>query len=110
MAALVLVGGGCRFAKNAKGCTPLELTSSKAIRELYRLGIDYWQRRRHAQHSHAMRQTVRALLLARQRLGARALPDLAPSRRQQPHPTLARLPEEIWLLICTFLRSADLEP
>ena len=125
LATLVLVGGGDRFAKttNHGGITPLELTTSKTIRELFRLGIDYWQRRRHARHSHAMRQAVLALLLARQRLGARALPAPAlaaahgratrASRRQppqQPTASLVHLPEEIWLLVCTFLRSADFEP
>jgi len=122
MAALVLAGGGNRFTKNMDGRTALELTTSTAIREVFHQGIDYWQRRRHAQHAHAMRQVVLALLLARQRLGTAALPApaLAPAHvratrasRQRQQPTralLVHLPEEIWLLVCTFLRSADFGP
>ena len=122
VAALVLVGGGDRFAQTTKhGNTPLQKTTSKAIRELFRLGVDYWQRRRHTQHAHAMRQAVLALLLTRQRLDACALPaPAAPARgratrasrqrQQPPRALLVHLPEEIWLLFCTFLRSADFGP
>ena len=60
-------------------------------------GVDYWQRKRHGGHSWAMREAITALLLARQRLGT-----LAPAASPLVH-----LPEEIWLAVCCFLRSAD---
>ena len=113
-AALVLVGGGDRFSVSAQGRTPLADTTSEAVRKLFRSGIDYWQRRRHGQHAHDMKQVVWTLLLVRQRLGHRALPAAAPAgpvvQDQQPTALLAHLPEEIWLAVCNFLRSADFEP
>ena len=105
MATLVLAGGGDRFATTAQGRTPLEVTTSKAIRELFRQGIDYWQHRRHAQHSHAMKEVARTLLLVDQRLDADA-------ERLAPHmpAALPYLPVEIWLVVLGFLRSADFMP
>ena len=100
VAALVLVGGGCRFAKTTQCRTPLELTTSKAIRELFRLGIDHWQHRHHAQH--AMNEVARTLLLVDQRLDANAAL-LAPHMPA----ALPHLAKEIWLVALGFLRSAD---
>ena len=62
----------------------------------------YWQRRRHGGHAWAMKEAVMTLLLVRQRLDGPAAPAAAS--------LLAHLPEEIWLAVCAFLRSADFMP
>ena len=137
MASLLLVAGGCRFALEAAPAetrrTPLDLVGvetgdtkeARAVRAVFLSGVDYWQRRRHGGHSRAMRQTVLALMLVRQRLDARPPPTptawvavRTPRRRRTSAATdtaprvraLVHLPEEIWLLMCGFLRSADFPP
>jgi len=110
-ASLLLVAGSCRFAlckaKHGAGVplteTPLALAGDdKAVRAVFLSGVDYWQRRRHRGHSWAMRQVVLAAMLARQRLDAAPPPILCGGAR-----ALVHLPEEIWLLMCGFFRSAD---
>ena len=89
----------------------------KAVLDLFASGVDYWQRRRHGGHSWAMKEAMLALMLTRQRL------DNAPAPGEQGHAAaeppcsplplrtpLPRLPEEMWLRACSFLRSADFEP
>ena len=120
LAAHILTAGGCRFALDKRGQTPLALAAGdKAVLKVFASGVDYWQRRRHGGHSWATREAVTTLLLVRQRLdaqGAAAVPQghralrsrsrsLAQAAAQLPH-----LPEEIWLAACGFLRSADFMP
>ena len=113
-ASLLLVAGSCRFAlcraEHGAGVplteTPLALAGNdKAVRAVFLSGIDYWQRRRHGGHSWAMRQVVLAVMLARQRLDAAPPAILGGGAR-----ALVHLPEEIWLLVCGLLRSADFGP
>ena len=68
-------------------------------------GADYWQRKRHGGHSRAMKEAVATLLLVDQRLDANAalLPPHTPAR-------LPYLPKELWLVVASFLRRADLAP
>jgi len=82
-------------------------------------GVDYWQRRLHGEHSLAMRRVVREIMLIRQRLDAApptpaAVAVLATRDAAATHATQAlvpvHLPEEIWLKMCGFLRSADFPP
>ena len=111
MTSLLLVAGGCRFALEAAPATtrrvPLELADDskegKAVRAVFLSGVDYWQRTRHGGHSWAMRQVVLGLMLTRQRL------DNAAPQAPAAH-ALVHLPEEIWLLMLGFLRSADFPP
>ena len=129
MASLLLVAGGCRFAREAAPAdtrrTPLELAGDtkegRAVRAVFLAGVDYWQRRLHAGHSWAMREVVLVLMLTRQRLDAgppaRAAVAVRTTRSRAAAPTsaprarpLLHLPEEIWLLVCGFLRSADFPP
>ena len=117
MALLLLVAGSCRFAlcraKQGAGVplteTPLALAGDdKAVRAVFLSGVDYWQRRRHGGHSWEMHQVVLAIMLARQRLDAAPPPTLF--ARVCGARALVHLPEEIWLLMCGFLRSADFGP
>jgi hypothetical protein len=99
IAGVLLMGGSCRFKVNCKGNAPLDMARKNPrlyedLHTLFASGIDYWQRKRHGGHSYAMRQVVATALLLRQRLAVAASP-------------LGVLPEEIWLKLCTFLRSAD---
>ena len=115
MVSLLLVAGSCRFALcygdgDEHGYdvplteTPLSLAGDDtAVRCVFLSGVDYWQRRRHGGHSWAMRQVVLAIMLARQRLDDAPTPILGGGGAR----VLVHLPEEIWLLMCGFLRSAD---
>ena len=78
----------------------------KAVLDLFASGVDYWQRRRHGGHSWAMKEAVLALMLTRQRLDNAPAPELLDHAAAESH----RLPEEMWLRACSFLRSADFEP
>ena len=101
IAQIVLLRGGCRFLRNAEGRTPLDLAAGdncKGVLKVFASGVDYWQRRYHSGHAWSMKEAVITLLLVRERLGA--LASTAPS-------PLPHLPEEIWLALCAFLRSAD---
>ena len=112
VASLLLVGGSCRFALASKFLlgegvfgdateTPLGLAEGdKAMATLFASGIDYWQRRQHGGHSRAMKRVVLVVMLARQRLDTNSA--VAGGAHGPVH-----LPEEIWLLMCGFLRSAD---
>ena len=130
-ASLLLVAGSCRFALeaadapggSATGRAPLSLAGNskegQAVRAVFLSGVDYWQHRRHAAHSRAMRDAVLAVMLVRQRLDASPQPAVAvavaarSTRRRRAAAAaltaraLVHLPEEIWLLMCGFLRSAD---
>ena len=88
-----------------------------AVLALFTSGVDYWQRRRHGGHSWAMKEAMLALMLTRQRLDNTPAPGTqdhtaAESPRSPPplRTPLPRLPEEMWLRACSFLRSADFEP
>ena len=120
----LLVAGSCRFALDnaAPGIrrTPLALAEAgkagDAVRAAFLSGVDYWQRHRHAAHSRAMREVMRAVMLARQHLDAApqtavAVRSTRPRRRctAVAASTLVHLPEESWLLMCSFLRSADFQ-
>ena len=98
---VLLLAGGCRFLRDGNGSTPLDLADRhKSVLKVFASGVDYWQRRRHGGHVGALKEAVATLLLVRQRLQA-----LAPAAAPFP-----RLPEEIWLAVCAFLRSADFVP
>jgi len=87
-AAALLLAGACRFLHNRDGITPQEAAyGNAAVVAVFDSGIDYWHRVRHAKHGHAMREAVATLLLVWARVGS--------------------LPVEMWLLVCTFVRSAD---
>ena len=124
MVRALLLGGGCRFKLTADtfylrrgtagDVTPLGITTNPDVRTLFASGIDYWQRKHHAHHSWAMKQVVLTLVLVAQRMGAHAditqpltLPGDAHTSVQHQPPSLPRLPEEIWLELLGFLRSAD---
>jgi len=105
VAKVLLMGGSCRFMVNREGKTALDMARKnpsvhKDLHTLFASGIDYWQRKHHDGHSYAMRQVVTTALLLRQRLDAKSSP-------LGVLPELPELPEEIWLNLCTFLRSAD---
>ena len=123
----LLLGGGCRFKlvnkfyfdhrsqymrqyRAAPDGTPLGMTTDSDVRTLFASGIDYWQRKHHMHHSWAMKQVVPTLLRVAQRMGART-PATARGDAHAPvqHPPLPLplLPEEIWLEVLGFLRSAD---
>ena len=117
------MAGSCRFAVDQAGSTALELAGdSKEVKAAFLSGIDYWERRRHTGHAWAMKAVVWTLLLSRGRHAAcsrgnspvNTPPRLAGrdprSRPPTPTPTLPLLPEEIWLVVCSFLRSADFVP
>ena len=98
--------GQCRHAHADAPRTETALSlagGNEAVRAVFLAGVDYWQRSRHGGHSWAMRRVVRAIMLARQRLDARA-------RAAADDAAWLHLPEEIWLLVCGFLRSADFGP
>ena len=115
----LLLGGGCRFMltsntfyANELGVpgdgSPFGAATSEEVRELFLSGIDYWQLRHHAHHSWAMRQVVCTLFLVEQRLDTMAsVRARAPLALQSSAPTLPPLPEEMWRVLCGFLRSAD---
>ena len=115
-ASLLLAAGGCRFALSRSGAAPLALAGgNKHVRAVFLSGIDYWRRMQHNGHSSTMKQVVVLLLLIRQRLDARP-----PTRHgaaicahtasaTDPRPRL-QLPEDMWLLVCGLLRSADFAP
>ena len=81
-----------------------------AVRAVFLSGVDYWQRRRHGGHSWAMRQVVLAVMLVRQRLNTAATAAGGTATATPGQVALVHLPEEIWLLMCGFLRSADFPP
>ena len=104
--ATLLVSGGCRFAVDDDGNTPMDLADGNpGVLGVFFSGVDYWQRKHHARHGWAMKEALLALMLVRQRLagagqqGARAG---GPPALALPH-----MPEEIWLLACGYLRGAD---
>ena len=120
----LLLGGGCRFKLTtnsyylrqgtANDGTPLGMTTNANVRTLFDSGIDCWQRKHHAHHSWAMKQVVLTLLLAAQRMAVHAhitqplaLPSDAHTPVQHHPPSLPLLPEEMWLELLGFLRSAD---
>jgi len=131
-ASILLVAGSCRFALESapqtSRKTPQDLAGdNKEMRALFSSGIDYWQRKHHGGHSWAMKQVVRAVQLVRQRLDApprtSARADTATATATatatDTHtdtaavgvvPALVHLPDEIWLVMCGFLRSADFPP
>ena len=130
LAELLLLAGGCRFLLDDGGDAPLDhAEGDKGVVAVFASGVDYWQRKRHRGHSRAMREAVTALLLARQHLGGRAAvaaPPNPPAQGRALRSTTARaqaqassapaplplphLPQEIWLAVCCFLRSADFMP
>jgi ankyrin repeat protein len=124
MVRALLLGGGCRFKLTtntfylrrgtAGDGTPLGITTNANVRTVFASDIDYWQRKHHAHHSWAMKEVVLTLLLVAQRMGAHAdttqpltlSSDAHPPVQHQPR-SLPLLPEEIWLELLGFLRSAD---
>ena len=121
MVRALLLGGGCRFRLTTDTCflregtggdgTPLGITTNADVRTMFASGIDYWQRRHHAHHSWAMKQVALTLLLVAQRRGVHAATSTqsgAPHTAvQYPPMSLPLLPEELWLEVLGFLRSAD---
>ena len=106
MAEVLLLTGGCRFLRDEGGNTPLDLAEGHTgLLKVFASGVDYWQRRRHGGHSWAMREAVTTLLLVRQRLDAYSQVAALSAAPHLPH-----VPEEIWLVACGFLRSADFTP
>ena len=127
MVEVLLLAGGCRFLRDDGGKTPLDCAGGhQVVRKVFASGVDYWQRRRHGGHSWALKEAVATLLLVRQRLdaqGAGVLPPAPPAAPPRGHAlrsrsrslaqATAQLPhllEEIWLVACGFLRSADFVP
>ena len=150
LAKVLLVAGGCRFALSRLGKKPLELCAdapgevphpynhgndpgnyhdlrnpaahAKELRAVFLSGVDYWQRKHHHGHAWLTKEAVKALLLVRQRLDARADPARGASpaqggrvlrsraRARARPPPLPHLPEELWLFAFGFLRSADFVP
>lgn len=51
-----------------------------------------------------MRETVQALLIVELRLNRKLAARRSPRRNYLVH-----LPEEIWLIVCAFMRSADFD-
>ena len=124
MVRAMLLGGGCRFKLTtdpfylgqgtAGDGTPLGLTTNADVRTLFASGIDYWQRKHHAHHSWTMKQVVLTLLLVAQRMGLHvhitqplALSSDAHTPVLHQPQSIPLLPEEIWLELLGFLRSAD---
>jgi len=73
------------------------INDNTQMEDVFRRGVDYWKRLLHRHHAPQMRQVVRTLLLLQRRFadsetGISAVP---------------RMPVEMWLLVCTHLRSAD---
>jgi len=127
LAELLLLAGSCRFLLDDDGYVPLDhADGDKGVVAVFASGVDYWQRKRHGGHSWTMREAITALLLVRQRLGARAAVALVPAPAAQGRvlrsatvrpkakakapAALPHLPEEIWLGMCCFLRGADFVP
>lgn len=94
MTRMLLRHGACRFAVTSKtGQTPEHKGVGHAgVRALFARGVDYWTRLSHHEHGVALRAAVSTVC------GAAAL---------GRNPKLPHLPAEMWLLICTHLRSAD---
>ena len=103
---LLLVAGGCRFLSDDNGNKPLNYGARKAFAS----GVDYWQRKRHGGHTWSTRQVVTTLLCVRQRLFAEDSDGDTDRRKVEDLDALPHLPEEIWLAMCAFLRSADFAP
>jgi ankyrin repeat protein len=103
MAGLLLTAGGCRFQRNDTGETPLDMAAGdvRAV-EVFASGVDYWQRVRHSCHGWGMKEVVMTVLLVRQRVDGFA--------EGTSVPMLVHVPEEMWLMALTFLRSADFMP
>ena len=100
LVSLLLVGGSCRFLRDASGASPLDIArgrGDKHVLAAFASGVDYWQRRRHGGHAWVLKRVVATMLLVRQRLIGAPPPTAA----------LVHLPEEVWLLVCAFLRGAD---
>ena len=121
MVRALLLGGGCRFKLTTHAHllslgtsgdgTPLGMATDNDVRTLFASGIDYWQRKHHAHHSWAMKQVVLTLMLVAQRMGVHATTS---TQSGDPHTavqhlplSLPLLPEELWLEVLGFLRSAD---
>ena len=107
--AALLFGGGCRFRLSTHpyysaalpgtlrtGKTPVDVAAAGAVRLVFAAGSDYWHRRRHLKYAHTLQRVVHTLVLVARRLSMPA------NTHALPH-----LPEEIWLLVCESLRSAD---
>ena len=136
MVRALLLGGGCRCTRatdlpqtkyrygdfyemfdgksTAGDRTPFGMTTNSDVRTLFATGIDYWQRKHHTHHSWAMKQLVWTLLLASHRMDARTGSAQSHARRSDGHTPIQHqplplplLPEEIWLEVLGFLRSAD---
>ena len=93
-----------RFARTNDGFTARQITVNKQIRALFDAGVDYWQRKRHGHHSWSMREIVQALLIVELRLNRKLAARKSPRRSY-----LVNLPEEIWLVVLAFMRSADFD-
>lgn len=94
---LLLTAGGCRFRRTHAGNTPLDMEAGDVrVVEVFASGVDYWQRLRHWGHGWGMKEAVLTVLLGRQRVAGL---DAG-----------VCLPEELWLMALTYLRSADFMP
>ena len=117
------MAGGCRFALDGEGNVPLACASESgrrcsathnylfkhefsfaggeaAVRKVFASGIDYWQRTRHGGHAWVMKEVVRTAMLIRNRLK-----DHTPASPAVV--VFPDVPEEIWLAVLGFVRSAD---
>ena len=104
IAAMLLTAGSCRFQIDNTGSTALSWAENSKVVKVFLRGVDYWTRQQHGSHLRCMQDAVHAVFLTRQRLDAHVGKALGTLRLPR---TLPHVPEEIWHLVCSFLRSAD---
>ena len=102
MTTILLVGGACRLKTDGDGELPVALAHNNGhedTKKLFDTGIEFWWIKRHRGHCVGMRRLVYVALLLQNYTHSRKHRD----SRARKH----WLPKEMWLLICSFIRSAD---